>query len=273
MSHFNDKVAIVTGGGSGIGRALCEELGQRWTIVILADIDTERAREAAAGIAGAGGDAHAVQVDVSKEGEIQGLVGQAITDLGRLDYMFNNAGIGLGGEVRDMSAADWDRVFEVNLQGVVYGTRAAYSVMVRQGSGHIINTASMAGLIGVPMTVPYTVTKFGVVGLSTALRAEARGLGVKVSVVCPGFVRTDIFSCSQVINVDKEELIDRVPFKPMEPVQAAKIILRGVQRNRAIIVFPFVARLFWWLYRIHPVLVSPMTRKMVRDFRSIRTEN
>ena len=122
------------------------------------------------------------------------------------------------------------------------------------------------------MTVPYTVAKFGVVGLSTALRAEARDLGVKVSVVCPGFVRTDIYSSSEVINVDKEQLLDLVPFKPMEPDQAARIILRGVQRNRAIIVFPFVARLCWWLYRIHPVLVGPMTRKMVRDFRSLRTE-
>jgi NAD(P)-dependent dehydrogenase (short-subunit alcohol dehydrogenase family) len=124
---------------------------------------------------------------------VQELVDETVRDYGRLDYMFNNAGIGMGGEVRDMDLEHWRRVLEVNLWGVTCGTSAAYEEMVRQGFGHIVNTASLAGLIPLPMVAAYCATKHAVVGLSASLRAEAAALGIKVSVVCPGFVETGIF--------------------------------------------------------------------------------
>jgi short-subunit dehydrogenase len=107
--------------------------------------------------------------------------------------MLNNAGIALGGEVRDMDLEHWRRILDVNLWGVIHGTTAAYQVMVKQGFGHIVNTASLGGLIPEPMATAYATTKHAVVGLSTSLRAEAAELRVKVSVVCPGFVQTRTF--------------------------------------------------------------------------------
>lgn len=118
---------------------------------------------------------------------------------------------------------------------------------------------------------PYVATKFGVVGFSKSLRLEAVDFGVNVSVVCPGFVRTGIFEASQLIKVDKQKLLAELPPKMMPPKQAAQIILKGVRKNKAIIVFPFAARIFWWLYRFHPILLAPIHRKMVADFRRLRT--
>ena len=272
MSEFQDKVAIVTGGASGIGRALCKELGRRGAVVVVADIDREGAEEVARAVSDGGGKASSVGVDVAEEMAVKALVGEAAVEYGRLDYMFNNAGIGVGGEQRDMPGELWRRVVEVDLMGVVYGTAAAYSLMVRQGYGHIVNTSSMAGLIGMPTAVPYTAAKFGVVGLSTSLRAEAEELGVKVSVVCPGFVESNIFYTSTLLQVDREELLALPLPKKVPAPKAAETILKGVQRNRAIIVFPLLARLFWRLYRLSPSLMVPITRKMIRDFRTIRQE-
>jgi len=172
----------------------------------------------------------------------------------------------------DQAAAEqhWRRIIDVNLMGVIYGTDAAYTVMLKQGHGHIINTASVAGLAGFPTMAPYATTKFAVVGLSTSLRAEAKGLGVKVSAVCPGFVQTNIFDAATVANADKEKAIADLPFKKMDARAAAKRILRGVERNRAIIIFPFHARFLWWLNRINFNLAFPLSLKIVRDFRKAR---
>src|SRR5207248_6593438 len=111
---------------------------------------------------------------------------------GRLDLMVNNAGIGIGGETRELLLAHWDRIIDVNLRGVVHGVHAAYPVMIEQGSGHIVNTASLAGLLPSPGATPYAMTKHAVVGLSLSLRGEAAAYGVRVTAVCPGVVETPI---------------------------------------------------------------------------------
>jgi short-subunit dehydrogenase len=119
---------------------------------------------------------------------------------------------------------------------------------------------------------PYAATKHAVVGLSTSLRAEAAALGVRVSAVCPGFIQTGIYEAATLVNLRKEDLMSNIPFKIIGAAAAAKKILRGVERNRAIIVFPFYARLFWWLNRIHPRLLAPLANKSVKDFRRHRVE-
>ena len=189
MDGFKDKVAIVTGGASGIGRELCRQLGGHGATVIVADINREGAEEAASSIAGSTpGRARGVFLDVTQAEGVRKLIQDTATEFGRLDYMFNNAGIASGGEMRDMDWEHWRRMLDINLMGVIYGARAAYSVMVEQGFGHIVNTASGAGLFPIANSTPYVTTKHGVVGLSRSLRAEGADLGVKVSVVCPAMV-------------------------------------------------------------------------------------
>ena len=186
------KVALVTGGASGLGRALSEALATTGALVVVADTNGNKAEEVAAAIRQSGGRAEAAFLDVSHEADVNQLVNNVVAAHGRLDFMFNNAAVAIVGELRDGNSADFRRVVDVNLLGVVYGTMAAYRVMLRQGFGHIVNLSSMTGLMATPLLTAYSTSKWAIVGFSTAVRAEAAALGVKVSVVCPGLVRTDM---------------------------------------------------------------------------------
>ena len=271
MDPFKDKIAIVTGGASGIGRAVCQEMGRRGAVLVVADVNTQGTEEIAAGISADGGQARAVGLDVTKQEDVEKLIKETADTHGRLDYIFNNAGIGLNGDERDKTLEDWRKIIDVNLFGVIYGTLTAYSLMVSQGFGHIINTASLAGLIPSPTDVAYGTTKHAVVGLSTSLRAEGADLGVKVSVVCPGFIRTPIFDTTPALNVNKEELMADFPqFMMMDVDRAARAILKGVARNRGIIAFPFHTKFAWGLRRIYPPLLDGWGRYLIRNFRKFR---
>jgi NAD(P)-dependent dehydrogenase (short-subunit alcohol dehydrogenase family) len=269
-SSFQNQIAIVTGGASGIGRALSEELARRGALAIAADINFEGAQAVARTIAASGDRAIAVHLDVTRAEDVQRLVDDTVRDHGRLDYMFNNAGIGVAGEVRDLTLDLWRKAIDINLWGVIYGTAAAYPAMLRQASGHIVNTASAAGLVGEPGLTAYSVTKSAVVALSTAMRAEAEGLGVRVSVVCPGFIDTAIYENSIGMKVDREEFLAKLPVRLVTAPDAARAILRGVERNRAIIVFPFYARLLWWLTRIYPGSLRGLHRRTLAQMRAMR---
>ncbi len=168
------RVSLVTGGASGIGLALSRALLQRGGTVVIADVD-ELAAQRAAGDLGAG--AVAMALDVTDREAVRATVDAVLAEYGSLDLLANNAGAGMGGDVEELTDRHWDRALTLNLGGVVYGVRAAYPVMVRQGSGVILNTASLAGLMPVPSMLPYTTTKWGVVGLSLGLRAEAAPKG------------------------------------------------------------------------------------------------
>jgi NADP-dependent 3-hydroxy acid dehydrogenase YdfG len=180
---FSGATAIVTGGASGIGRALAEELATRGCDVVLADLQIESAQKVASSIRSSNGKANAVEVDVTNFSAINQIVQETVQRTGRLDYMFNNAGIGIMGDVNRYKIEDWNYILDVNIRGVVNGVQATYNIMANQGFGHIVNTASVAGITYCPGMVSYCTTKFAVVGLSTSLRGEARGRGIRVSVL------------------------------------------------------------------------------------------
>ncbi len=269
---FERKVAIVTGGSSGIGRAVSQALGRRGTTVVVSDIDVEGANKVAEGILENGGKAQPTHLDVTSEEDIKKLIEQTAAEHGRLDYMFNNAGIAIQGEARDMEKEHWDRIIRINLLGALHGTVAAYALMVEQGFGHIVNTASVLGLVSIPTNCLYVTTKHAIVGLSTSLRAEGAALGVKVSVVCPGFVQTGLYDAATIRKADNDEFYAQVPFKRMDVTKAAGEILKGVERNKGIMVFPFHARFMWWLQRIHPNAMDLMNREAIKAFRKIRRD-
>ncbi|MBI3414575.1 MAG: SDR family oxidoreductase [Verrucomicrobia bacterium] len=265
MQKLANCVALVTGGASGLGRALCEQLAADGALTIVSDINIAKAREVAAAIRQCGGRAEAVLLDVSSEAEVRQVVGSVMASHGRLDFMFNNAGVAIVGELRDGNVADFRRVVDVNLFGVVHGTMAAYDAMLRQGFGHIVNISSMTGLMPTPILTAYSTTKWAIVGFSTSLRAEATTLGVKVSVACPGLVRTDMGEHNVYWNVRKEDHLAQLPWCWMiGPDQAARAILHGVLRNQEIIVFPFSVRVGWWIHRACPWIFAPPDARNVK---------
>jgi NAD(P)-dependent dehydrogenase (short-subunit alcohol dehydrogenase family) len=260
------RIAIVTGGGSGIGAAVSTALVQRGDSVVVADIDADAAERVAKQLTDRGpGTASPAVVDVRDADAVANLVDETADVNGRLDVIFNNAGIGVGGDVNELTIAHWDRVIDVNLRGVVHGVQAAYPLMVRQGHGHIVNTASLAGLIPSPYLAPYAATKHAVVGLSLSLRAEAKATGVKVTVVCPGFVDTPILDKGGPDDLPKSAFADRtrevaseMPGGLYDPNALAGDILRGIDRNKAIVIAPRNARALWGMTRVSPSLFTTL---------------
>jgi len=268
MTIFTDKIAIITGAASGIGRALGIELALRGAIVVMADVQTKMLEEVVESINQGGYKVKAVILDVTDFEAVKALVSDTVAQYGRLDYIFNNAGIAVGSEVRDCSIDDWRNVLDVNLFGVIYGVTAAYPLMVKQGFGHIINTASIAGLTLFPNSASYVASKYGVVGLSNALRIEGADLGVNVSVVCPGYIKTAIFHTNKMIKINRDKILKSLPERfGITPEECALVILHGVERNKAIIVVTGFAKILWLLYRIHPGLILWMMRREIKKSR------
>lgn len=252
---LSGKVAFITGGASGIGAALASRLAAAGVQVWIADRQFDAAEKLAQQLDGS---AHAVELDVRDPAAFDEAISRTVRTAGRIDYLFNNAGIGIGGEVDTLTLDDWTDVIDVNLRGVIHGVRAAYPVMIRQGSGHIVNTASMAGLITTSAQAGYSATKHAVVALSKTMRVEGATHGVRVSVLCPGVVRTPILTGGEYgrnKSVSREDQLRLgEALRPMDVDVFADKALRAVLRNQAIIVIPRWWKALWYLERLSPAL-------------------
>ncbi|MCU1360086.1 MAG: short-chain dehydrogenase/reductase [Ilumatobacteraceae bacterium] len=212
------------------------------------------------------------QLDVADEGAFRSLVDEVVERDGRLDMLFNNAGISMGGPTDELTSEHWNRIIEINLRGQINGVLAAYPLMMRQGGGHVVNTASGVGLVPPPYVVAYATTKHAVVGLSLGLRPEAALHGVKVSVLCPGAVETPILDrlpdadlpATASRQVTAREYLRVVHQKPMAADEFARKALRAVERNRAVIVVPVSAKALWYAHRLSPQLAQQITRVLAR---------
>lgn len=274
-TSLSGKVAFITGGASGIGAALATKLVEGGAEVWLADRQLAAAQELAQRLSSGGAKAHAIELDVRDYPAFEGAVAEAMQTSGHIDYLFNNAGIGVGGEVDSYSLDDWNDVLAVNLHGVVHGIQAVYPIMIRQHSGHIVNTASMAGLLAGPGTASYTASKHAVVALSKAMRLEAERHNVKVSVLCPGAIRTPILTGGVYGRMEKtgasEEAILKSwePTRPMAPDKFAARVLRAVLRNKAIIIVPAWWKTLWYLDRFSTTISTRFARLTLNRLRNM----
>ncbi|MEU5884842.1 SDR family oxidoreductase [Spirillospora sp. NPDC047279] len=253
------SIAIVTGGASGIGRAIATSLVGRGDTVIVADLNAAGAQKVADRLNTLGrGTATAAALDVTDAEAVADLYKGVRAEHGSLDLVFNNAGISIGGAAEELTLDHWNRAIDINLRGVVHGVHAAYPIMLEQGTGHIVNTASLAGLVPMPLGIPYTATKHAVVGLSLGLRAEAAARGVKVSVVCPSFVDTPLLSNvnpglpETSMSGDAKDDIKKASPRLYTAEKLARDIMRGVGKNQALIVAPAHGRAAWRGARLNP---------------------
>lgn len=266
MNQFKGKVAVVTGSGAGIGRALCRRLGALGARVACSDINGDGAAITAAMVREQGGAAFARQADVGEMAEMQALADAAVERFGRIDYLFNVAGVAALGSVIATPFDAWERIWNTNFRGVLNAIRSVYPTMARQRRGHIINVSSLAGFMPAPGLAAYSVSKAGVCALSDALSWEVERKGIQVTIACPGYVRTGLLEASASFGIEKKTLLDGLPFRMITPDAAAREIVKGVATGKKRVIFPFWARLLWRLYRIHPAAVAPFYRKMAMDF-------
>ncbi len=255
-------VAIVTGGGSGLGRELCLCLARLGWRVTIADRSAEAARETLAGWPATAPAGQVAEVDVAQPAAVEELVRGTIAEHGRLDWMVNNAGRGCWGPAESFSLDQWRELIDVNLWGAIHGTRAAYGPMLRQGYGAIVNVSSLAGLVAVPSTVPYAAAKHAVVGLSRSLRAEAALAGVQVNVVCPGPFRSGFHS--GLLRTSSQAPPRQPPADAADAQSTASEIVRGVFRDRPLIVLPRRARWLWRASRWWPGSLARLERRLAQ---------
>ncbi|MGE2833965.1 SDR family NAD(P)-dependent oxidoreductase [Mycobacterium sp. SMC-4] len=263
------KHALVTGAGSGIGAALCRALDAAGAHVVCTDVDDAAASRTAATLSDR---ARAARLDVTDAPAVQAAVDEIVDRAGRIDLIFNNAGIVWGGDTELLSLDQWNAIIDVNLRGVVHGVAAAYPQMLRQGHGHIVNTASMAGLAAAGQVTSYVATKHAVVGLSLALRSEAVPRGVGVLVVCPAAVETPILDKGAVGGfVGRDYFLQTQGGKAYDADRLARDTLRAVERNKAILVKPTVAHAQWLFARVAPSLMNRMSMRFIAGQRSRQT--
>jgi NAD(P)-dependent dehydrogenase (short-subunit alcohol dehydrogenase family) len=230
--------------------------------VVCADLDAAAAERTATAV---GGFARAAALDVTDAGAVQALVDDVVSEHGRLDLIFNNAGITLLGDTQDLTLDQWNAIIDVNLRGVVHGVHAAYPQMIRQGGGHVVNTASMGGLMAAGLLTSYVATKHAVVGLSLALRSEAAAHGIGVTVVCPAAVETPMLDQGEIGRVRGRDyyLKGQGIRRPLDPDDLARQALAGVAANRAMVVAPRQARIAWRLGRYAPGFTQRMATRFV----------
>jgi NAD(P)-dependent dehydrogenase (short-subunit alcohol dehydrogenase family) len=237
IQDLKGKTAVVTGGGSGIGKGMCRRFAQQGMNVVVSDIEGEAAENVASALRAEGAHAIALACDVSQRPDIESLAGASIEEFGAVDVVCNNAGIFFGGKLRDFTEGDWAWTMSVNLMGVVHGSTIFGKHMAERGSGQIVNTASIGGWAPDPNCAPYTTSKFAVVGFSEALRRDLEPDGVGVTILCPGPVATGMAKADRLRpeSAGSSDATSRaaepVMAVGMPPDDVGDLVIDGIREN------------------------------------------
>jgi NAD(P)-dependent dehydrogenase (short-subunit alcohol dehydrogenase family) len=235
---FSGKTCIVTGAASGIGRGLAAALLARGATVAVSDYSAERLENTKRMFARYRDRAHYYKVDVSDPKELEMMV-KEVEQIGRLDYMFNNAGIIIYGPVETLSRESWQRILNINLWGVLNGVYAALPVMLKQGFGHIVNMASLGGLLPAPLQSSYNTTKFAVLGFTETIRYELAGKGIEVTAICPGDITTALVETSYGVPEVAAEIKAKSSPGAISVEAGVDEMLQGIEQKKPVIVVPF----------------------------------
>lgn len=258
MTEIQNRIAVVTGAASGIGRALALGLAQEGARLVLADINQAGLTETAALIQKAG---HAKAVtyalDVSSRDDVQAFADDVEARFGGADIVLNNAGVTHFSKVEDLSYEDFEWIMNIDFWGVIHGTKSFLPQMRRKGSGHVVNISSIFGIVGAPAQSAYNAAKFAVRGFTEALRLEMRGSGIEISCVHPGGVKTGIMRTARYLqhvpNDAREKMWSDFDLLPLLPAdKAAQIIIKGIKKNKKRIIVGNDARMMDWIQRLLP---------------------
>jgi NAD(P)-dependent dehydrogenase (short-subunit alcohol dehydrogenase family) len=265
MDVFEDKVAVVTGGASGIGRGICLALADAGSHVVIADIDEESAAKVAGEVSGRGVRSLAVVTDVAQTESVRALASATVQEMGGVDIVCNNAGVYLGGAMADTTEDDWRFVLSINLDGV-FRVGQTFSKILREQDrgGHIVNTASVGGFISHGEAVAYAASKYGVVAYSEAMRADLEPHGIGVSTLCPGPIRTSLAGSDRLREPGeqtggKSQALWDFIREGMEPEEIGPIVLAGIRDNAAYIYTHDFSELF-----------ADRFQRVLKDFERIR---
>jgi NAD(P)-dependent dehydrogenase (short-subunit alcohol dehydrogenase family) len=246
VKSFRDRVAVITGGASGIGRAMADRFAREGMRIVLADIEGPALKRAVAEMKASGATVIGVRTDVSQAAQVQALADQALGAFGAVHIVCNNAGVGgNGGPSWQLTEPEWKWVLDVNLWGVIHGVRTFVPILLEQEEGHVVNTASLAGLLAPPGIAPYNASKFGVVALTEALYQElaATGRNVRASVLCPAGVKTNILDSGRNRpagvkggGVGAPEAIRSQVEKGLDPAVVADRVVDAIREDRLYIL-------------------------------------
>jgi len=261
MTSIKGRHVLITGAASGIGKATAIELARRGARLSLADIDGAGATATARAI---GSEARAYEVDMASEALVAELASRVSADGGPVDVLVNNAGVSVMAPFLRTSVADWEWVQAVNVWGPIRLTRALLPAMLERGAGHVVMVASLAGLVGAPGMVAYGTTKFALVGFAEALRLEVADAGIGVTVVCPGFVRTNFAKASRYDNRDFRRFLDQPPSWYGLPAELVATRLADAVASGDPLVVLGPEKLGWWLKRLAPEVAFAVTRWAAR---------
>lgn len=255
MKRFPRKRVVITGAGSGLGRAMALEFGRLGWHVCIADIDPERSAETRALVAGQGGKPLMVGCDVTKPEQLEALAGELKSRWGGVDVVVNNAGVAAAGYMEKIKLETWDWIIDLNLKSVIYGCRTFIPLLEAQGGGHIVNVASNAGIACLPEMSCYNVTKAGVISLSETLRSELAARKIGVSVVAPSFFKTNLMD--QFTSPDQRQRALAEAFFNKSRCTAedvARHTLRAIGKNRFYVITQLDGKLAWFCKRMTPGL-------------------